>query len=465
MYEELKRAGTFSEKEYLSLDQLKERFSMADVSQTWDRVQAYRSLFRYDLPIRNSEKYPYFLTLNNNLLSRVSYVEQEFYRLCARIATLSSYHRDRLVRESRKEALRWVDDHYGIGLSDLDINSILDRDEKSDDPKTRILENYVGLLKGIPSLHGLSLGNIMSHCNDSFLDNPSTSPIQYRTIDEDGKKFQCGKDSIRSELSDLLDFLEGDERISFILKLICFIYQYTYIEPCTYFSLDTGNMMARAYLSSLVFDGSGDWILIEPLMYGMSDRLKNVALLTLETSDMTYFAFDCIDLINRSLESLERRVASFEEIERKDDSGRKEQEEKNFIGKEKFDSMRPDSSRYGDEDVYHIEPTGITMSSVPSYTSGKYPKEREGEMTDLDVQIQSLIEKHPVMKKHVAHFYLTHKTIGSFYTIGQYQSIEGVAYETARTSMDLLVNLGFYRKSKTAKKFIYTPIPRNGGNL
>lgn len=92
----------------------------------------------------------------------------------------------------------------------------------------------------------------------------------------------------------------------------------------------------------------------------------------------------------------------------------------------------------------------------------KFSKKENG-VDPLDEKVGKLLEKYPVLKKSMAHFYLTHQDIGSFYTISQFKAYEGVAYETARTSMDLLTNLGFYDKSKTAKKFVYTPIPKNPG--
>lgn len=467
MYEELKRVSTFSEKEYVSLDELKERFEMVDVSQTWDRIKEYRSLFRYDLSLKNLDRYPYYLTLNNNLLSKASNVERDFYKLCARVSALSKKGRAILSKETGKDALRWVSDHYGLGFSDLDLSTIYDKEEKNDDPKTRTLENYASILKKISNMSSLELINILTYVNDTLLGNPSSSLLQYRTVDYSKDEFQCPKDKIEGQMRDLLSFMIGEDQVSFLLKIIAFIYEFEYLDPCSYFSLESACLVLRAYISDVAFKNSGEWFPMESLVFGIATKLKTKAILSLNTSDLTYYALGALDVIQRSLEMLKRRVGSIEEndVKEDDDIVQIVDTNRNFIGKKKFDSMSPNTYQYGDGDVYSIEESNITMASVPSYTGGKYPKEVEKGKDEIDRLVQFLIEKHPVMKEHVAHFYLTHKTIGSFYTIGLYQSIEGVAYETARTSMDLLVNLGFYKKSKTAKKFIYTPIPRNGGIL
>ena len=73
---------------------------------------------------------------------------------------------------------------------------------------------------------------------------------------------------------------------------------------------------------------------------------------------------------------------------------------------------------------------------------------------------QHLLELDPSLRKHEAHFYARHCTLGKSYTIAQYKRMIGCVYETARTAMDHLVELGYYRKDSSNKKFIYTPIPR-----
>jgi hypothetical protein len=73
---------------------------------------------------------------------------------------------------------------------------------------------------------------------------------------------------------------------------------------------------------------------------------------------------------------------------------------------------------------------------------------------------EHLVEIYPTLKRGQAYFYARHCTIGKYYTIAQYKRLLGCAYETARTSMDNLVELGFYRKEKLNNKFIYTPVAR-----
>lgn len=74
---------------------------------------------------------------------------------------------------------------------------------------------------------------------------------------------------------------------------------------------------------------------------------------------------------------------------------------------------------------------------------------------------KQLLESDVFIKKGEAYFYARHCTLGMFYTIEQYKKANRCVYETARTSMEHLVKLGYYSKQQVGKKFVYTPIERN----
>ncbi|MBO4286198.1 MAG: hypothetical protein J5880_02555, partial [Bacilli bacterium] len=81
----------------------------------------------------------------------------------------------------------------------------------------------------------------------------------------------------------------------------------------------------------------------------------------------------------------------------------------------------------------------------------------EAEAKKLEKQ---LLELDPLLRKGEAKFYARHCVLGRNYTIQQFKKTNNCAYETARTGMDHLVELGYYRKGAIKNKFIYTPIPR-----
>lgn len=74
---------------------------------------------------------------------------------------------------------------------------------------------------------------------------------------------------------------------------------------------------------------------------------------------------------------------------------------------------------------------------------------------------QRLTEMQPRLKYRQALFYATHRVPGSYYTISQFKKFNECAYETARTSMDFLANIGLYVKRQVKNKFVYTPKLKN----
>lgn len=75
-----------------------------------------------------------------------------------------------------------------------------------------------------------------------------------------------------------------------------------------------------------------------------------------------------------------------------------------------------------------------------------------------DAFAKALVEMNPTIKYNQALFYVRHRTVGRYYTIGQFKDFLDCAYETARTSMEFMTALGLYRKEQLKNKFVYTPV-------
>ena len=95
-------------------------------------------------------------------------------------------------------------------------------------------------------------------------------------------------------------------------------------------------------------------------------------------------------------------------------------------------------------------PQGLAIGALPPELDEKDAKRLEANLLELDVRL----------KKGEAKFYARHCTLGRYYTIDQYKKLNRCVYETARTSMEHLVELGYYKKAKAGKKFVYTPVKR-----
>lgn len=71
------------------------------------------------------------------------------------------------------------------------------------------------------------------------------------------------------------------------------------------------------------------------------------------------------------------------------------------------------------------------------------------------LDIKELLERYPNLPKEAIAFYVGHQEPHHYYTLQDYMKEAQVCYETARYSMEKLVEIHWYQKSKVGKKFVY----------
>lgn len=75
--------------------------------------------------------------------------------------------------------------------------------------------------------------------------------------------------------------------------------------------------------------------------------------------------------------------------------------------------------------------------------------------SSLSMDMKTLFEQYPMLQKESIRFYVNHRKLHHYYTLQDYMSFCTVCYETARYSMEKLVELKWYQKQKIGKKFVY----------
>lgn len=71
------------------------------------------------------------------------------------------------------------------------------------------------------------------------------------------------------------------------------------------------------------------------------------------------------------------------------------------------------------------------------------------------MQLQELLEHFPMLSERQLMFYVDHRTPYCCYTIRQFMEYVGVCHETARRSMEQLVERRCYMRRKIGKKYVY----------
>ncbi len=87
-------------------------------------------------------------------------------------------------------------------------------------------------------------------------------------------------------------------------------------------------------------------------------------------------------------------------------------------------------------------------------------EERYNSLTtkDKNQSYKAILSVHPELSVKQAKFYVNYCDPKINYTLKDFQEYFGSSYETSRYSLDKLVELGFYKKKKIGKKFVYNAI-------
>lgn len=70
-------------------------------------------------------------------------------------------------------------------------------------------------------------------------------------------------------------------------------------------------------------------------------------------------------------------------------------------------------------------------------------------------QADVLCFTYPMLARSLIAFFVEHRQWNQFYSVKDYQTWNDCSYETARSSLNELVRLGWYKKIKVGKKFVY----------
>ena len=69
--------------------------------------------------------------------------------------------------------------------------------------------------------------------------------------------------------------------------------------------------------------------------------------------------------------------------------------------------------------------------------------------------VKELCARYPFLSDAQVQFYCAHRQAMHYYTVSDYAKWNQCSHETARTSLNELVKLGWYKKQKVGKKFVY----------
>ena len=232
-----------------------------------------------------------------------------------------------------------------------------------------------------------------------------------------------------------------------LIQAIVTYFYLIYIKPFDYFNEECAVLSLKYIIANSDLDVIPFLLNFERFLLNSHQEDFNNKFIVSELSlDLTYFVDYVLDEIKNSLNEFDDLIADNDITLIKSEFSQNDE----VIVKEDKPQVKQNSV------VEEHLPLAVNFEqkvSMPTLPVGLDQK-------DIDLIAENLLELYPSLKKMQAKFYAGHCTIGKYYSIAQYKKETGVAYETARTSMDNLATLGFYKKEQIKNKFVYTPVVR-----
>lgn len=437
---ENKMAYRYSDEAYLTKEEIKRDLKVASVDNLWKKIEDYRSQFSRRIDLFSLDNKPIRIFL-------VPGIYEKFARLEHRLTKLErSLPKDR-VHQIHEHAmfsiLKYLKDVNNLDNTTEETlwNLVLNKDVDIEQDEI-LLQKYLLALKEIETRHA-------SPFNKSTLNHLYTLLVKgERFNNEDYEIYKIMENvDLGQRMQELFDFVQKESvfpTLSSALTLYCIL---------IYAPFECFNEEMAILSMKYVLEHQNIHLFDLPFERFLSDlfngSIKEILNKCEEYNDATYFLSYFLKMMDTCLLDFENILQ--EELKKaiKDEEYQEIEEEEEEITTEDINNQ----DDVKEETSYNQNLNVVTNISLPPLFQGLDEK-------DIDLVSENLLELYPSLKKGQARFYARHCTVGKYYSISQYKKEVGCAYETARTSMDNLASLGFYKKEKMKNRFLYTPVNR-----
>ena len=429
------------------------------VDSIWQNILEYRSHFTKTTQLKHITGDLYTICLTPSISEKINNIERRMMRLYSQYLRLIVNKNDEIyLRLSYKDILEVVAKNYNLSLDEISLNRILSKNVQAISPELMVVYHYYLALEDIAKNYMVDIDgttfkkylNIIQGVDSSLF---RTSEIQNVLSKSLINKLYLGipVSSIEKSMDSLYLFLKNDSFGMFV-KAVCALYYVYYVKPMETYSEEISILIFKDILANGGLDELASSLNFEELLSN-KEEIEKYILESQKTLDLTYLLMYVISKTEEILSRAFKLIGNAKASE---------------ISKEMFEEEIPASSVMPDlsdldekvevKNLSKENPSdhalnlnqNIAINTIPTGLS-------ESEAKVLE---EHLLELNPNLSHGQAYFYARHCTVGMSYTISQYKKEVGCAYETARSSMDKLVYLGYYKKEILKNKFIYIPVKK-----
>lgn len=430
----------FTDEHYATKQEVAKTLGTAVVDALWGTILDYRSTFARILPLQAMDKQPLQIVLTPSILEKV----MAFDRKMSKAVSLLNFHQIQtqispVFHPLLVPILTTIGKQYGASTAERNVMYILE--ERPVDRKAELasVNQYYQGLKLIAKRRQTKLDEDVMGDLLMLLTNTQELTMFYREKELTNRPkslvarvYEAAPYPLIEPMMQSLLLMMKSITLPPIVVATIAVYYLDYIKPFEVFNDEMSFLLFKNILIHSDYEAAACYLNVEQLLE--NEAYEKRLLEVQKTRDITYLLDFILQPLMTSVDQLLDRLVSIQ---------------KQAIIEEHKQPANKSTS-------YPLP------SPLPKETKPFEPSEFTiGEVEANRLQ-QHLLETHPSMKKGEAHFYARHHTVGKYYTLSQYKQQLACAYETARTSMEHLVKLGYYRKEKYKNKFVYTPVDLKG---
>ena len=473
-------AVRFTENNYSTKSEVSKELKISVIDGVWDKIQSYRSNFYHYLLVKGVGKNQLRVCLCPTVSNKVTTTENKLTRL------LGEYNKlDRV----NKDAQYFEQSCLVRNLQNLAVKNNLISDEEvirqavQGNSNNKYFNNYLSALHYVKTRYVNAIDvDYLSYLYSKVTGNDELTYF-YRDFDDDFNASVISRvyNSAPHQLIDqmmtgLFNFIEKSTLSPLTVALISFYYV-QFVKPFKDYNEEIAILIAKSILAHTSVGEFAIYLPLEALLNESSVELAKRFHEVQVTSDVTYiltYLYDCVDhhfdkLLDSMVENSTKIIKNDffkldgDHIELFPEEPTPIEEEKEVapavevkkpveapVIKEVVVEKKPSPAPVVKEEKIENKPQGLAVNYIPEELDEKTALRLERHLLELDLRL----------KKGQAYFYARHCTLGMYYTIEQYRKAVKCVYETARTSMDKLVEYGYYTKKEFGKKYVYTPVDR-----
>ena len=462
----------FTEEKYATKSEVSKELNIHFIDSIWSTILSYRSNFNRYLNLRTIENSRLSFCSCPTISDKVSAAERKITNLYSQFSKLTNNLNDTnyLKNYYYSEALKYLARQYDLDVTNEYLRTIVTGELKEISGQYKVLANYTEALKYIENGYVNSIDEdflgdlyckILGVINlDSFYRTAEDKHPENRVI-IDRIYTAAPVSSIEILMNALFDFIKTGS-LSPLVKSIVTYYYVNYVKPFPKYNDELAVLLAKGILA-YELGAFGVILPIETLLTTNVERIAKIFVEVQKTGDITYFVDYALDVITKICEEIGDHIVNLNATGLKSDFFKEDTPE------------TPVSETPVVEETVEVSEV-VKTTEVETVKEVSKPKKIKVETKEEQIAVsyiptmidekeacrleQHLLELDPSLKKGEAKFYARHCTLGKKYTIAQYKKAIGCVYETARTAMDHLAELGYYRKEQLKNKYVYSPIAR-----